>query len=209
MATSLLSLSRELRDLIYVEVLNSELPPPQTEQDIRNGQAELDFCTEEETCVPLSCNLSIRINAVPLLLVNRQIHAEFSDTISLAKKDKRVRYKLDCVVRQESEIYLTWLSVPIPCSHVASLQVDIRHYGDAEKGYSAWWVSGWLGAQITDSLYGLLRRFCRCGPGFYNTQPGGIKVGVLLLNIITPSLHVGFLLPAEASSQIGEVTDTL
>lgn len=198
MPPTLLNLSRELRDLIYAEVLDNGLSPPQSEEDLQANQTQLDWVCNLGRC-PLSCDLPVRITTPPLLLVNRQIHAEASHSIALARTNNTgLRYKLDCVILNEERINLTWLSVPARSTRVDELEARFRLYGDADGWYSAWHEGDGWGCRMMKSLYSLLRQFLECGPGFSTPRPGGVEVGLLVLNVITPSsLHMGWLVPGE------------
>jgi len=208
MPTSLLNLSRELRDLIYGHVFDTSLTPPQTEDDLNDTQTTLDRQNERTGSCPVSCALPVQITTAPLLLVNRQIHSEFTQIIALETKKRGLRYKLDCLILCEEEIHLTWLCVPAMSPYVAVLEVGIRMYGDGDGWYSAWQQGDSISCRIAKSLYSVLIQFLKCGPGFRKSKCRGVAVGVLVLDVMTPvSLNLGYFVPGEGSSQDGEEAD--
>lgn len=208
MPTSFLNLSRELRDLIYAQFFDST--PPQTEDEVKDTQTTLDWLYGNMGRCPISGTPPFQVTTTPLLLVNRQIHSEFTQTIARSRKKWGLRYKLDCLILREEEIHLTWLCVPALSPYVPVLEVGIRLYGDIpHRWYSAWEEGDGISCRIAQSLYSVLTRFLERGPGFGKPNPpNGVAVGVLVLDVLTPlSLNLGYLVPGEGPLQDGEEED--
>lgn len=201
-----LDLSRELRDIIYTAVLGSELSPPSSpaesgDRKRTSGRGGLD---EEafEYCNMYSLQ-PVPVSSSALLRTNRQIHTELAEIISRVKKSKTLRYKLDCLMLDERLIYPTWLSVPALSSSVASVEVDFRLFGDCNGKRSGWAGGDGAPSVIIWSLFALLKRFLLRGPDFLSPPKPGrkIKIGVLVLNVITPSpLSAKGFIPREVPS---------
>lgn len=186
-----LGLSRELRDLVYMAVLNSaNKPPPSPSAD-----SEERHQSYEETFQ--GCNMysthPVHIASAALLLTNRQIHAEFAASIARLKRSGRLRYKLDCMLYEEEIIYPTWLSVPVLSERIDVLEVDFRLFGDPAgnaHGYMDYWKADHGAASpVLWGLWTLLKRFLTRGPDFLSPEKDErkIEVDTLVLNVIDTS----------------------
>ncbi|PVI06297.1 hypothetical protein DM02DRAFT_514798 [Periconia macrospinosa] len=117
---SFFDLPRELRDLIYTEVVVGERPRPilghpqwrsfrfQRVSYPRSGDTGEFGCAYSLEPVPPTC--------ANFLCCSRQIHEEMLDAIQLAKKKEgssALSARVDCIAEDESFHYFTWLSVPI------------------------------------------------------------------------------------------------
>lgn len=125
MAQSFLDLPRELRDMIYHEVIMTERPTPTLEgaqwlfgyrrmfepQNSQHGEYGCAYSLEQP---PPTC--------ANLLQCNRQIFTEMTISIWRARKKGLVSLKLDCIAEDESFHYFTWLRIPLvetrPAVHV-------------------------------------------------------------------------------------------
>jgi hypothetical protein len=115
---SLLDLPRELRDLIYTEVILWEQPRP-----ILGHPQWLSFrfrrVTYAQSNVTGEFGCAYSLQAPPstcanFLCCNQQIHAEMQQAITfIEKKQDGIVAKLDCIAEDESFHYFTWLSVPL------------------------------------------------------------------------------------------------
>ncbi|MCJ1404195.1 hypothetical protein MMC11_007420 [Xylographa trunciseda] len=176
-----LNLARELRDLIYLVVLQAEIAPPSssTESGPRRNNIEGFMHTIQP----------VLVNSKVLLLVNHQVHDEVQEAIRVLKKSGELRYKLDCMLVGEAQIYPTWLSIPVFSTRVSKVEVSFRSIGNcglrspesrlASCGYDT----------IAQRMYTLLRKFLKEGPDFRAGAGGGYMMTVdeLILNIVTPS----------------------
>jgi hypothetical protein len=188
---SLLSIPRELRDLIYLHVLVSELPPPSSpwaarrRQGLSRKQAEDETYDERGNFYPLRPIFS---TAYGLLLVCRQFHTEVQGIIALLEANTPLRYKIDCMLDYDFYIYPTWLSVPYLSSHVDTVDVDMRVFGasfdeDPERRL----CSGTLGS-LSHQLWKMLDRFLVRGPDPWAPKTGSkLKVRVINVNMVPTS----------------------
>lgn len=109
-------LPREIRDLVYAELLTLENPRPTLgythwlfrfrrvwEQPATKwGEYGCAYSLEKmpSTCANFVC-------------CNRQVYAEMDDAIRRAQKKELVAAKLDCIAEDESFHYFTWLKAPV------------------------------------------------------------------------------------------------
>lgn len=133
--TVLLTIPRETRDAIIELVLFSGRPAPvdynyvsiparTTSEDIdyQSSLGSRGVMYESETMTPA---------ATPLLLANRQLHAETKGVLERMPGGGH-KYSLDLMFVQERELWPTWTSLP-------TLDVTIRVMGGHDKvgaGYS-------------------------------------------------------------------------
>ncbi|PVH89960.1 hypothetical protein DL98DRAFT_508184 [Cadophora sp. DSE1049] len=212
-----LRLSREIRDLIYVAVLEAADEEPASSgacgprldlgyqghrgSDWRDPcqykQPPLDYGTLSEW--NRYSEAPVQINSRSLLYLNHQIHSETKDAIARMMASNGLKYLLDCIIENEWVLYPTWLSVPVVSSRVDIVETQIRACGDWLEDKKSGWRSGCGGYHhIIWSLLELLQRFLVRGPDFLS-QPkqGGIKIGTLVLNILTPDEPEGGFIPVE------------
>ncbi|KAF2789028.1 hypothetical protein K505DRAFT_328521 [Melanomma pulvis-pyrius CBS 109.77] len=111
-----LDLPRELRDMIYLEVITAERPMPTL------GGAQWLFrfrrVFEPQSSLRGEYGCAYSLEKPPgtcanLLQCNRQIFAEMTETIWRARKKGRASVKLDCIAEDESFHYFTWLRIPL------------------------------------------------------------------------------------------------
>ncbi|MCJ1394200.1 hypothetical protein MMC18_007078 [Xylographa bjoerkii] len=181
----LLSLARELRDYIYLAVLQAEVTPPSSAADcgLRYAGRQGFMHTREPVVV----------NSNGLLLVNHQVHDETKVMIRQLKKDGELRYKLDCMLVDEQQIYPTWLSIPAFSTRVSKVEVDFRSTGVSNYCESRWSPMWILDARdqswIVYNMYHLLHKFLEKGPYFLAARGGEdmMRIDELIINVITPS----------------------
>ncbi|ORY10310.1 hypothetical protein BCR34DRAFT_462390, partial [Clohesyomyces aquaticus] len=110
-----MDLPRELRDMIYVEVVTMERPRP----TLREAQWLFQYQKFESPAMhPSEYGCAFSLDQVPstcanLLRCSRQIFEEMRDAIQSARKHGRLAVKLDCIVEDESYHYFTWLAIPL------------------------------------------------------------------------------------------------
>lgn len=186
-----LALSLELRDIIYNFVLNApDDAPPSSPAD--SGERR-QSCEEIFHGCSVYFPQTVHISSAALLLINRQIHAEFAASIARLKKSGRLRYKLDCMLYGEGWIYPTWLSVPVLSEGINVLEVDVRRARNPEG------IGGGLMSKreadpdgcdpMIRCLWALLKRFLTRGPKFSSCEKDErrIEVGSLVLNVLDRS----------------------
>ncbi|CAI6337210.1 unnamed protein product [Periconia digitata] len=143
-------LPRELRDLIYTEVVFGKRPRPmlghpqwrsfrfQRVAYSQSGDTGEFGCAYSLEPVPPTC--------ASFLCCNRQIHTEMMEMIDLVKKiegDTALSARIDCIAEDESFHYFTWLSVPL----VHTRTVDTHSlYARLKSGNSFLpnWALSWL-----------------------------------------------------------------
>lgn len=111
-----LDLPRELRDMIYLVFITSELPRPTL------GEAHWLFrfrrVFEPESCNSGEYGCAYSLQERPstcanLLSCNRQINQEMREMIRFAERRALMPVKLDCIAEDESFHYFTWLAIPL------------------------------------------------------------------------------------------------
>lgn len=111
-----LDLPRELRDMIYMAILTWEDPRP-TLQDLSSRTDErrrqggtlahqlVHGCDFPSKVAPRTC--------ANFLAMNRQVYSEMMQAIEYARKKDMLFAKIDCVKKDWSTCYFTWLSFPL------------------------------------------------------------------------------------------------
>ncbi|KAJ5116344.1 hypothetical protein N7456_000692 [Penicillium angulare] len=100
-------------------------------------------------------------SCLSLLLTNRQISAE----TQMIFGHKKVDYILDISVKDDLQLFLTWLSVPCLTTHISTLYANVRLFGhiiEKRAIRSQLGDGGRLGFHW--SFYAALERFLRYGP---------------------------------------------
>lgn len=126
-----LDLPREIRDKILEHALYTGRDPPLSPSELR---------PEGRCTVPARVSGSWSIDAtsrvrfekrprssplVPLLLVNRQVHAELKEVASRVLR-QRPNYTLDLMYLNDCSIWPTWTSVPMFSGHVGTVHATFR-----------------------------------------------------------------------------------
>jgi hypothetical protein len=145
-----LTLPQELRDKILTLAIKAPLSPPQPPGPNEDHPSFLDNYT----------SFHDRINAIPTLLVNKQLHRETKAVID--RLPNKHSYDLDILVVNEEELWPTWLSVPALTSQVEKVRATFRWIGISNKSDQG--QRGFQGGDrgpsiITWSFYDLLTRF--------------------------------------------------
>ncbi|KZW02731.1 hypothetical protein EXIGLDRAFT_730864 [Exidia glandulosa HHB12029] len=195
---TLLDLPSEIRDLILeLCLLACRAAPIDVASAERTRLAPLsDSCREFRSWSygPANVryeNTSYTSNALPLLLLNRQLHTETQAAIARLRAAKQLVYKLDVMLVKECELWVTWLCVPA-VAQLATVEVSVRTFGTAEwpKDRHVWTTfSHGDGSppQILWCFYVLIEHFLRFGPLPQATLERGLGIGKLVLDFRTPT----------------------
>lgn len=189
-STRLLSIPREIRDEIYLQVLQSARPssPP-------TSPAAAGPRTEE--CIHRAwSNRSLFYPNIqspyglwsPMLLTNRQTNAEIRDLIASAEflhRQQAFPFKLDCMVEGFS-IWPTWTLFPALVARMGVLEVDLR-FLDAKLNSCLFYGDGGPGL-LFRPLFRLLNGLFLNGPQFLerDTTGGLLHLELLVVNVVLP-----------------------
>ncbi|CAO2652912.1 Nn.00g023230.m01.CDS01 [Neocucurbitaria sp. VM-36] len=115
-------LPRELRDMIYSEVLIGQRPTP-TLQDTQSSSGWNRPWEPKSGLGDHGCAFSSKRapnTCANFLACNRQINTEMTQTIERARRKGLLAARMDCIAKDEMH-YFTWLSIPIvktgQCTH--------------------------------------------------------------------------------------------
>ncbi|KAJ4335330.1 hypothetical protein N0V95_008935 [Ascochyta clinopodiicola] len=137
-----LQLPRELRNQIYSHVILAEKKRPDLNQTFDN-LVDPRIQREEHARRATMSNQTVLylpqndlVTFIPLLLVNHQINAEISQ--SLSQITSPLTYSLDIIILDEILLLPTWLSVPVQRASVDIVNVTFRIAGSfrREKRYT-------------------------------------------------------------------------
>ncbi|KAF2684604.1 hypothetical protein K458DRAFT_431509 [Lentithecium fluviatile CBS 122367] len=132
-------LPRELRDLVYAEVILWECPLPTL------GEAQWLFrfrrISSPQSCVTGEYGCAYSHASTPrtcanFLCCNRQVYAEMREAIARVERRGALNAKLDCIAEDESFHYFTWLAAP--------LVKTTYGLGNGKEGLVAGWVDRWV-----------------------------------------------------------------
>ncbi|KAF2835946.1 hypothetical protein M501DRAFT_314197 [Patellaria atrata CBS 101060] len=178
---SLLSLPRELRDLIYHSLLTS--PPPSSPR----------FLTPPSPSCPLITPLpppGPSALAYPLLLTSHQLHTELSTLIHTLSTRQPPSYTLTLHIISETHIRPHWTHVPFLSSHLERLSITIAQSG-ARDGESRSVFMPARGTPATSATF--VSHFLALMRAILHTA----TIGTLDISIPLPSpLPPGGLIPA-------------
>jgi len=193
---TIFDLPQTARNYIYTTILTSELTPHNTPDTLRENRKNLPHEGKEYgwknhlnlNYYPLD---SPPVNASFLLSINRQIRNEVSEVIRGMKSGKLLKYKIDCLIEGERNIYPTWLSLPVLTSEIDTLEVDLRLFGKRSAEERSGFLIGCRGCNGGPglgvwSLAALLVRFLEKGPLFISSISRPMTVGTISINIISP-----------------------
>ncbi|OCL09294.1 hypothetical protein AOQ84DRAFT_363416 [Glonium stellatum] len=203
-----LELPRELRDMIYMAVLTSEVPRPSLSDnrlrpenihqigyhvaDAQPGEFGNAYTLDESpsTCASLLCS-------------SRQVNKELGEAINRAKSRGQMPLKMDCLVLDERIIYVTWISFPLVRTHIErpwfkppklstnfhQLQVDVRLTGTRKRKWTDPFITSKPPGRIAWGVCAALKRILDNGPEFSARQRASrtYMIDELILNVITPS----------------------
>ena len=181
----LLEIPREIRDLIYVEVLhvsNPRPPYPRDPDDACRPQTfnfDPQFFTSSCKCyledfVATSSTFTMNQSA-GLLYSNRQVNAEVTQVIERIRT-KQVDYVVDCMIIRK-DILFTWISIPVPTTRISTLHVDVRPHGDYAMNMTGrYLLAPSLNNSLRQDLYrllvGLLIHTYQPIPAVWNSSTG-------------------------------------
>ncbi|KAH6662116.1 hypothetical protein B0J14DRAFT_310377 [Halenospora varia] len=196
---SLLDLPRELRDKILSSVISAPTVAP-IDHSVIVERAELrcppsDGWYRDEGVKYLT--RMNRIEAIPTLLVNRQLHAETVATIETLPT--KYTYQLDILIVEGSELWPTWVSVPALTNQVDKVCTTFRIDHTGELSYKLFTLGCGGPPMIVWSLLSLLDRFLRVGPvvnPVYKAS-GDISVNILEIDVQTPNIPESLFIPDE------------
>lgn len=158
----LLDIPVELRKLIIEHVLYTPLSPPVapcTSDAVK--YRDMSYKAWASGVYYTQRNKPSSSDCLSLLLTNHQLSTE---TLHILEH-RRVDYTLDISVKDDLELYLTWLSVPCLTTHVSTLYAHVRLFGHIIEQRTARCQlgdGGRLGFHW--SFYAALERFLRYGP---------------------------------------------
>jgi hypothetical protein len=185
-----LTLPQELRDKILtlaIEAPLSLLQPPAPSED---HQSSIDNFT----------SFYGRINTIPTLLVNKQLHRETKAAID--RLPNKHSYELDILLVNEVELWPTWLSVPALTSQIEKVRATIRYIDIINRS-----DHGWRGFRrrygatpmITWSSHDLLTRSILCIHRDWQTQladkslKDNVSIKLLELDVRSPDVPPGLI----------------
>ena len=166
--TSFSSLPREVRDEIYLAVLQTPSPPPPSPHDAGLRSPKYH------------CRHVIYLTAPPfrhacqdLLACNHQINAELQEVF--ARHDRPwlhdLDFKLDLMIKGY-EMWPTWTLIPGPVSRIRDLEVEVRMFdGFCEDGLRC----EHRRTEIFEVLLDLLHHFSFFGPHFVGDYPTRVR----------------------------------
>lgn len=181
--TTLLTLIPELRSRILECALSIPRSAPQSFDDISNRTTNkiIDFKSwsgqRDVLYEPLN-----RVDLIPLLLVNKQIHAE--TLAAIERIPTKHSYVLDIVFHKETVLLPTWLSLPQLSSSVDSIHATIRYIGISETPFSAFQGGDGSPPRLYWLFYSLLE--CVLRGGVVGNSGQVVTVKHLEINIQSP-----------------------
>ncbi|KAK8043345.1 hypothetical protein PG993_005775 [Apiospora rasikravindrae] len=201
-----MNLPREIRDDILDRVLLSERPVPAAREDSEKNQTPLAgleayrWISEDKPV--FSDPQTAQPTATALLLVSRQFHGETQDALKRLP-DRGKRYKIDFVLMEERELWLTFVHVPLGCTALEQVDFTVRLVGTmrgSEPGEKTQ-VSLTLlladgASDVTFGVYYALARFLKAGPtgkppataeSRTSDIDRGMTVRHLVLNFLSPA----------------------
>lgn len=178
----LLTIPRELRDEIFTLVVLGRRLTPETALEIETQSRETLKDISLRSWGPHAiCYLTsaaeytpIASGALPLLLVNKQMHEETKENLERISRHCS-DYELDVKLVREEYLAPTWIKVPAFVEHVRCLRAVFQSVGaliptEERKHQCHWdgadiWTTGCGGPPgYVWTFYGLLERFLRVGP---------------------------------------------
>ncbi|KAF2001144.1 hypothetical protein P154DRAFT_172156 [Amniculicola lignicola CBS 123094] len=135
------SLSRELRDQVYKNVLFTPFPYPSSPDDCRTTHYSIRNPTEGGN-LGYKCVAYARPQiSSSSLLINRQIHSEACEILHGVIRANKLVYRLDCIVENIGRLYVTPTLIPAITPRVNRLEITLRFFGNYElqRGCAALW----------------------------------------------------------------------
>ena len=123
--STLLTIPREIRNQILDIVVATPQTPPRDISDLGNRVTRDDFTTiawsTQVSEIRYSSNDN-RVDAMPILLSNKQLRDEALSAIKRAPRD----YVLDILMADERHFYPTWLLAPCLTDRAGTVRANIR-----------------------------------------------------------------------------------
>ena len=162
---NLLTLPREIRDEIYLIVLQSSSEPPETPQNAGPRFAGFGSEPERQKSVFYPTDVYPRYACQSLQACNHQTNTELREILARLDTSKQgLDFKLDLMI-QGCDIWPTWTLFPGPISHIRNLEVEVRIFGGCRGGQFG--GDGGPG-EIFRPLFHLLSSLFHHGPQFVN-----------------------------------------
>ncbi|KAL8646968.1 MAG: hypothetical protein Q9210_005831 [Variospora velana] len=183
-----LKLTRELRDSVYESLLLSSRVPPESPEHSGARKYPSD---EDQDCFEY-CNHypadGLKSTDASLLLTCRQICEEVKEAMVRLSKSNYSLYKLDLMLLDERELYVTWLAYPHSTTKIPRLDVDFRLFGDVEGKETTLKIGDGGPPILTWGLFTLIERFLQRGPDFLAPRKQGRDLWIeeLSVNVLTP-----------------------
>lgn len=158
MAT-LMSLPRELRDVIITLAIQTPLPPPLL--PLSPDRTPMPDDVDEHVLLPPEH--STHSTAYALLLVNKELHYQTSTLLERLKDT--LEYTIDVMFVNEERLAVTWLCAPPPGTKlIPSLRLNLRACGTSrdKRTVSGFADRGW-GSPLGWALQGFIRYFITHG----------------------------------------------
>jgi hypothetical protein len=163
-----LNLPFELRALIIEHVLYTPLNPPVSPLESEGMEYhDLEYRAWQggggKAYYHKQQRKTTSADSLPLLLTNRQLSTETQAI--LGHRNRKIDYILDVSVRNDLDLFLTWLSVPCLTTHVSTLYANVRLFGhiiEKRTVRNQLGDGGRLGFHWL--FYAALERFLRYGP---------------------------------------------
>ena len=139
---SLLELPRELRELIIDEVIDAISPPPFSPADYPEHVPtpnESFYGWSGMGCdvmQPVRPSATTRPRSAALLATCRQLHAETVERLAHLRRRHALRYDLDIMVHEETDLLPTWTRLPMLAPYVDTVTVTVRTCGLPVNGRS-------------------------------------------------------------------------
>jgi hypothetical protein len=171
---SLMTIPRELRDMILSLALHARKQPPSTIAEIEQQDGDFTTISDWSNEAVYSSNnpADYQSSALPLLLTSKQINAETLEAVGRAS----VQFELDVKFLKEHFLVPTWVSIPILSPKVHHLRATFQSVGTYERRIKPLslkgryrehdiWRTGCGGpCGYVWAFYSLLTRFLKFGP---------------------------------------------
>lgn len=165
---TLFNLPREIRDEIYLAVLQSPSDPPSEPENVGPRFAGFGSEPERQKGVFYPTDVYPRYACQSLQACNRQMNTEVRQVLARYDvADRGLDFKLDLMI-QDCDIWPTWTILPGPIAHIRNLEVNMRIFHDCRG--SQFGGDGGPGA-IFRPLFHLLSGLFHHGPQFIYKGP--------------------------------------
>jgi hypothetical protein len=204
-----LLLPREIRDRIYLDVLQRcmRTPPPTPDQAGERRSDSRDSYCPSHVAYELVKLPSI-VPSLGLLRCCRQTRSELQELIRREDTNERTRplYQLDCILAKYRALP-TWIALPTSLAHVHRLEINIRVFDMHQEEYD--------GRQklliVFPGIFDLLYRLFNLGPHFYrcHTPAFPVFINTLVLRLVDEFSRRNFRQPQELGSEANSSVDSL